>query len=308
MKKTPFYGWLLAVGLLLTACNGLRGSNPVLLEESTYIPTVAVLPSITPTPVPSNTFTPVPTLVLPATSTFVLITPTLPPTRTPTQTFTPSDTPTQTFTPSDTPPPTPVPTNTLPPPPTFGPVAPPQPPVGQPTAAGVSVAPANVAAPPAPVDGGGGCLYQWFFSTPAEPACPVNAPQATQAAYLEFEGGRMFWFGADRMIYVLYNDGQFPRWERYPDTWQEGMPERDPNLVGPLGLWQQPRRGFGQLWRNNVVVRGRLSWALHEWETPFNGTMQQAGAEGGSTMFITGPDGSLYRLAGDQSAWEVFPP
>lgn len=307
-KKWYLRGLLPGLLFLLVACNGLGRSDPQLLGESTLIPTVAVLPSLTPTPLPpSETPTPLPTPTTEETSTeaaLAFVTPTLPPSRTPSPTPTTTDTPTLTFTPSWTPPPSATPTLTPFPVFTPGPVAMPTQPLFGPGAS-QNIAPSNVSAPPAPVDGSGGCLHAWFFSAPIS-ACPAAAPLTSPAAFLQFERGMMFWFGAEQAIYVLYNDAQNPRWERYPDTWQEGMPERDPTIIGPEGLWQQPRRGFGHLWRNNVGVRGRLGWALHEWETPFTGTVQQAGAEGGSTLFITGPEGQIYRLEGDQSHWQVL--
>jgi hypothetical protein len=67
------------------------------------------------------------------------------------------------------------------------------------------------------------------------------------------------------MIYVLYKDNQVPLWQRYMDTWQEGMAERDPSIIGPDGLWQQPRRGFGHLWRTTTTARRPSA----RWSTPY---------------------------------------
>jgi len=39
------------------------------------------------------------------------------------------------------------------------------------------------------------------------------------------------------------------------------MPEFDPNIEAPTGLFQ-PERGFGKLWRENVEVGDGLGWAL----------------------------------------------
>jgi hypothetical protein len=291
---------LVVMLLALTGCNGRLRSGPQLVDEVTYIPTVAVLPSITSTP----TVTATPTLAPPtrdlaAETALALVTPTLPPSRTPSMTWTPSNTPTSTPTPTMTLPPT------LTPLPTPVPVAvqPTQPPFstgGQP----VSGNPASsISAPPGAVDGGGNCLYPWYFTAQPISGCPVGPVAISPSAFLDFTGGWMFWIGSERMIYVVYNDGNFPRWERYADAWVEGMPERDPSIVGPAGLWQQPRRGFGYLWRNNVAVRGRMSWALHEWETAYDAAIQQVGAEGGGAIFVSAPSGEVFELAANQTSW-----
>lgn len=76
------------------------------------------------------------------------------------------------------------------------------------------------------------------------------------------------------LIFVLYEDGRFPQWERFEDTWVTGQPERDPAIVPPAGL-HQPVRGFGKLWRSNVEVWERLGWALEQ-ERGFDGAYQIA--------------------------------
>ena len=47
---------------------------------------------------------------------------------------------------------------------------------------------------------------------------------------------------------MQYNDG---RWEGYPDRWVEGDPADDPSISAPSNL-QQPARGFGKVWRENL--------------------------------------------------------
>ncbi len=304
-----------AVGMLLLAgaagCGGRGASGPQLVGDESLIPTVAVLPSVTPT----LTATPIPTLAPPtpdfaAETAVALVTPTLPPTRTPTETWTPSLTPTVTSSPSptlpptQTPPPTPTPWPTQPvvivPPPGQPPVSFPDP--------GQSVPPAGVSAPPAAADAGGNCTYPWFFSSRQPGGCSAGAAASIPAAYLDFERGHMIWLGNDRSLYVMYTDGSQPAWERYPDTYMEGMPERDPSIIGPLGLWQQPRRGFGNLWRTVPAVRSRLGWALHEWESSYTATFQQTGSQGGGGIYVTVPDGQIDALRGDQVGWERFSP
>ncbi len=80
------------------------------------------------------------------------------------------------------------------------------------------------------------------------------------AARQYFERGTMIWREDTRRIYVLSDDGKV---SEYEDTWTEGQPDSDPNIVAPANL-QQPRRGFGKLWRSNAAVREQMGWALTE--------------------------------------------
>jgi hypothetical protein len=71
----------------------------------------------------------------------------------------------------------------------------------------------------------------------------------------------MIWRGDQRWIYVLNNDGT---WAGYPDGWKEGDPADDPALVAPQGL-QQPARGFGKVWRENLGgPNAPLGWAVEK--------------------------------------------
>jgi hypothetical protein len=132
------------------------------------------------------------------------------------------------------------------------------------------------------------CPYTYFF----EPAptgwasCPYRPPGFSWAAEQAFENGRMIWLqeipgestrsGAAEgpLIYVLYEDGRFPQWQRFEDTWVTGQPESASSIAPPTGLYQ-PIRGFGKLWRNNMEVRERLGWALEQ-ERGFDGAYQIA--------------------------------
>ncbi len=149
----------------------------------------------------------------------------------------------------------------------------------------------------------GGCSIPWYFTSRTPGECPTGSMTYSPAAFLEFERGTMFWYGAGDTIYVLYRDWQAPYWESYPDTWVNGSAVRDPAIVGPLGLWQQPLRGFGQVWRNNPEVRARLGWALNEWEIDFGGSIQHGG---GGSVYLTDDENKVHALPGDGSGWDVF--
>jgi LysM repeat protein len=118
------------------------------------------------------------------------------------------------------------------------------------------------------------CPDAYFFNAPAGTLpCPASAPVTTQAAEQLFEGGRMIWLEALNAILVLWDDGTPPNgpslppdnYASFPNTWTAGEPESDPALTPPDGLYQ-PVRGFGKVWRGDIVpgqaVRDSLGWAL----------------------------------------------
>lgn len=154
------------------------------------------------------------------------------------------------------------------------------------------------------------CPTQWFFGTalPEVTTCPDGGTVTGPAAILEFERGYMLWFSGDDMITVLYRDfdPDAPQWERYPDTWSEGAMERDPSIIGPLGVWQQPRRGFGELWRSNPTVRERLGWALYEWEDTFAAISQSGDTPDGTMYFFSDGDNKVYYLYPGGEGWSRF--
>jgi hypothetical protein len=87
----------------------------------------------------------------------------------------------------------------------------------------------------------------------------ADVPVAEQV----FERGRMFWIRHNRQIWVMISsedDSNRGDWFCYLDTFVEGEPELDPNLIPPDGLYQ-PRRGFGKLWRTRTELREALGWA-----------------------------------------------
>jgi len=79
----------------------------------------------------------------------------------------------------------------------------------------------------------------------------------------QFEQGYIYWRNnlgspADYIYVLYYQGGTDPTegtWERYEDTWTEGMAVYScPEATPPKG----PRRGFGKLWCNNLGVRNGL--------------------------------------------------
>ncbi len=101
--------------------------------------------------------------------------------------------------------------------------------------------------------------------TPLPALFPTNVVAEVAIAEETFEHGRMIWFRHNRQIWVMVEDDDPTTpggdWYCYNDTFQEGEPEIDPDLVPPEGMFQ-PRRGFGKLWRTHPDLRERLGWAL----------------------------------------------
>jgi hypothetical protein len=288
IRQQPVRLSLLIVLLaILAACQpegDTRLDGPLLIQEITLAPgdiaptrVLSATPSPqpqTPTPVSLNRDTATPTQLVG--ENIVVLTSTLPPSKTPTAT------PTLTRTLPPLPPPT------LPPPtlallPTTAGSA--QGVVPIPTAMGVVV-----------------CSTTWFFAG-APTTCPLNMPLVSMGAFLPYQNGFMLWVGQQDAIYALYNDNTPPRWQVFNDAYVEGMPDTDPALgVPPSGTWQ-PRRGFGLLWRNQPTARSRLGWALTEAETAY--TVQvQISSDG--TIYVSEPAGGVYALSADGNYWSYF--
>ena len=124
--------------------------------------------------------------------------------------------------------------------------------------------------------------------------CPMGRVGETAMAVQEFEHGRMFWRSDTHQIYVLTDGAQGRRWSAFPDTWQEGQPDRDPALVPPAGL-EQPIRGFGKVWREQLGgPQAGVGWARGA-EQGYGGRWQEFA--GG--MLLVGPEGRCYALLAD---------
>ncbi len=218
---------------------------------------------------------------------FVLVTPTLPPSKTLTQTLTPTITetltPTITITPTIT-----VVTATA----TMQQF---------PTAAVTVIAvPAVVAQPQAIV-----CDTAWFFSiNPSPTACPIRAESTSAGVYQTFQNATMIWVGQEDAIYIFYNDGVFPLWQAFRDPFDQGMVEDDPAYANaPLPNTWQPRRGFGLLWRTNAEVRNRVGWATLQFEQGYS--VQAQTAQDG-TFFVTDPSGGVYAAFFNRVSWQRY--
>ncbi len=288
MGKGPaIFASILIFSLMIAACTSdpMAASGPRLVQEATrrvtdVLPTRE--PSSTPVVIPVSTSEPVASAAVSTVEgefpDFVLLTPTLPPSKTPT--------PTATITP----------TATDTPPPTATPQAPIFPTYLLATSAAVT--------PAAPLVSPQVCDQNWFFSQPISSTCPQGDPLESAAVYLQFQHGFMIWVAQQDAIYTFYDSVHAPRWQVFKDMYEESTPERDPSLspLAPAYTWQ-PRRGFGSVWRDNDTLRDRIGWAVAEWEEQF--TIQiQLGADG--TIFLADPHGGIIVMQPGGRDWDRY--
>ena len=98
--------------------------------------------------------------------------------------------------------------------------------------------------------------------TPTPDPFPTPVEGQIYVAEQRFEDGWLFWLQPVGQIWVLtINEDNEGIWSVYEDTFVEGEPEIDPEIVPPEELYQ-PERGFGKLWRENPEVREAIGWAL----------------------------------------------
>lgn len=119
----------------------------------------------------------------------------------------------------------------------------------------------------------------------AEPtAAQYPAPFQSQvdAVYQDFERGFMIYLADRKAIWVFVKSIPDPAgtpvptqsvgvWLAFADTFQDGEPETDPAFEPPVN-YQQPKRGFGKVWRENANVRDLLGWGL-DYERPYTASV-----------------------------------
>ncbi len=271
-----------AAALLLAGCGVLRDAPPTvtpIVITATPPPVLPVIPIIA-------TETPTPTSVMAATNAALL------PTHIPTDQITPTFTPrppsslTPTFTPTTTD--TPV---------TPGAVG------YAPVGGGVGVVNAAGGSTCGSLPGGTlGAIYQGDATIAAGLGCPLAAaPSAVGSAYQPFQNGVMIWVaslgtGSTPAIYALYNNGTY---QRFNDTWQEGVDPASGGASPPSGLLE-PVRGFGKVWRDNASARDVLGWAL---SGESGGTSQVLAFERGEMLSVPQAGQTYIMIAGAPGTW-----
>lgn len=240
MKRGKIGILLIILILIASGCDALQDSPPTVTPifiTATPIPQIQPIiatetPTATPVVVPTNNIAIVPTQNLYRSPT---------PTPAPAITMTPTFTPTMTDTPVT--------------PGVFGFV-----PVGGIGAPGSAEGGACTNAP----QGVFGTIYQSDPNFPAALGCPLAAAAANVgSAYQPFQNGVMFWVSSlgvqpQSAIYALFNNGTY---QRYNDTWVEGVDPNSSGAIPPEGLLE-PVRGFGKVWRENGSVRDTIGWAI----------------------------------------------
>lgn len=147
------------------------------------------------------------------------------------------------------------------------------------------------------------CDSNWFFLQPLPANCPMNAPNASPGVYQTFQNGTMVWVGSQDAIYVMYNDALAPKWEVVRDYFNEGMVEQANDFNPPSETLFQPRRGFGMLWRGNELVRNRIGWSMMKDEQPFSVQVQTA-RDG--AIYISAPSSNLFGLLPGGAGWNLY--
>lgn len=99
--------------------------------------------------------------------------------------------------------------------------------------------------------------------TPTPDLFPTPVAGQLQVAEQPFEHGRMFWIQPRGEIWVMIETGDGKgTWQIFQDTFADGQPESDSDIVPPEEGLYQPERGFGKLWREHEDVRAALGWAV----------------------------------------------
>lgn len=111
----------------------------------------------------------------------------------------------------------------------------------------------------------------------------------------------MLWSSSLNVIFVVYDSPQKPRWQQFTNSWTDGMPDNDPSIAPPSGLFQ-PIRGFGLVWRKASKVRDRLGWATGP-ELPYLGAFQ---IDMDGERYMQSNTVGVYHLYADQSNWELM--
>jgi serine/threonine-protein kinase len=165
----------------------------------------------------------------------------------------------------------------------------------------VAPAPRPVWSPELAPDNAWGRIWHGSSSIRRKIGWAVDAERVTHAAQQDFEKGIMFWIdepGREREpSHALFADGT---WKTYQGTWQEGMAEYSCPEVAPPDPSRTPRRGFGEIWCNQMGgPNAAIGWALGKERGYYPPWIRfQRG------MMLLGEDGRVYVLYADQT-WEV---
>ena len=156
-------------------------------------------------------------------------------------------------------------------------------------------------------------------------AFPTPTIKDIQAAYQPFQNGFMIWLGDRKRIWVAIcctsTEPKQGKWLTFDDTYADDVPESDPSITPPSGLYQ-PIRGFGLVWRTQADFSGNSMRDLLGWATaPERGyTAHVEYYPGGyfdpgggfnarpGNWQINTPDGKVYNFHEAGPAWSLANP
>ncbi len=162
------------------------------------------------------------------------------------------------------------------------------------------------------------CLESWHEAWAVAEgnlgACPSTPYTPSAGAVQRFEHGLMIWLAASQEIFVFCDAARSSAtYLRVADAWKEGMPDRDPELVPPAGSYQ-PVRGFGLVWRNEVLdgqpLREELGWAIEPesaFETAIQCALTQTKWGRSENCYLLGPNRKVYETIMPYGVWTKWP-
>jgi len=146
-----------------------------------------------------------------------------------------------------------------------------------------------------------------------ETAEPTATPIVGQilVAQQQFQNGNMFWVQPIDQIWIATtNEDGEQIWINRDDTFQEGMPESDPDLDIPAEGLIQPIRGFGKLWREEPEIQDLVGWATDEefgyttnYEYHWGGTLDEPAP---GYHLIESLNRTVYRFDEATRTWEII--
>lgn len=138
------------------------------------------------------------------------------------------------------------------------------------------------------------CDHAWEIPGTDPAVCPESSASVIDGVFQPFEGGMMLWREDTGRIFVFHDTGNL---QDFVDIWVTGMPEEDPSITPPAGLYE-PVRGFGLIWRDEPGVRQSLGWATEpEYALSFDMQCSKPDPAKPSAAFclIGLPDGRIVR-------------
>lgn len=145
---------------------------------------------------------------------------------------------------------------------------------------------------------------EWFFAGLSTATCPTGAADSSNAAFQRFQYGYMFWLQDTNQIYALYVTNEPPRWTTHPNLWNDGMEECSGERAASFANVQawEPIQGFCMAWRQDSRMQARIGYAEDRYEYSYI-ARYQVGEE--DTIAIEDNIGNVFYL-GPQGQWDLW--